>query len=104
MKEDKPQSGDEKLGRLLRETRPVSELPPGFQNAVWRRIEKGERRSVGVLERLAQWVRTPRLATAGIAAVVLLAAGAGAMHGMKTGEREARDRYVASVDPSYLRR
>jgi len=104
MKEDNVQPGDEKLGRLLREARPVPDLPPGFQNAVWRRIEKDERPSVGVLERLAQWVLTPRLATAGLAAVVLLAAGAGAMHGMKMGEREARDKYVASVDPAYLHR
>jgi hypothetical protein len=102
MKEDKLQPGDEKLGRLLREARPVSELPPGFQNAVWRRIEKGEQPSVGILDRLAHCVLTPRLATAGLAAVVLLAAGAGAMHGVKIGERKARDKYVASVDPSYL--
>src|SRR5262249_37270980 len=106
MKEDKLQPGDEKLDTLLHEARPVSELPPGFQDAVWRRIERGEQRSVGLLERLAQWVLMPRVATAGLAAVVLLAAGAGAgagaMHGMRAGEREARDRYVASVDPSYL--
>jgi hypothetical protein len=104
MKEDILQPGDDKLGRLLREARPASELPSGFQNAVWRRIEKGEQPSVGILERLAQWVLTPRLATTCIAAVVLVAAGAGAIHGMKTGEREARDKYVASVDPSYLHR
>jgi hypothetical protein len=104
MKEDKQEPGDAKLSTLLRSARPAAELPPGFQNAVWRRIEKGAEPSVGVLERLAQWFLTPRLATAGLAAVVLLAAGAGAVRGMRAGEREARDRYVASVDPSYLQR
>jgi hypothetical protein len=104
MKEDVKQPGDEKLGRLLRTARPEVELPPGFQNSVWQRIERGDPLSAGILERLAGWFLTPRLATAAVAAVVLLAAGAGALRGIQNGEREARDRYVASVDPSYLRR
>jgi hypothetical protein len=102
MKDDKREPGDEALGTLLRSARPQAELPPGFQSAVWRRIERGEAPSAGPLERLAGWFLTPRLATAGLAAVLLLAGGAGAMRGMRTGEREARERYVASVDPSYL--
>jgi hypothetical protein len=104
MSENMMQSGDEKLGKLLRATRPVAELPPGFQDNVWRRIENGERPRVGLVELLAGWFLRPRLATTGLVAVVLLAAGAGAMHGIKSGEREARDRYVASVDPSYSHR
>jgi hypothetical protein len=104
MREDVKPPGDEKLGRLLRAARPEAELPPGFQNSVWQRIERGEPLSAGILERLAGWFLTPRLATAAVAAVVLLAAGAGALRGIQSGEREARDRYVASVDPSYLRR
>ena len=104
MSEDMMQAGDEKLGKLLRANRPVAELPPGFQNNVWRRIEKGEQPKAGIAELLAGWFLRPRLATAGLAAVVLLAAGAGAMHGIKSGEREARDKYVASVDPSYSHR
>jgi hypothetical protein len=39
-----------------------------------------------------------------LAGVVLLASGAGALRGIHSGEREARDRYVASVDPSYFQR
>jgi hypothetical protein len=104
MSEDVKQSGDEKLERLVRAARPSVELPPGFQSSVWRRIEEGQMPAVGILERLAGWFLTPRLATAGLAALVILAAGAGAVHGMRTGEREARDRYVASVDPSYSHR
>ena len=103
MSEDIKRPGDEELGRLLRSARPMGELPSGFENAVWRRIERGEQASMGLVERLAGWFLTPRLATAALAVVVLVAAGAGAVHGMRTGEREALDRYVASVDPSYLR-
>jgi hypothetical protein len=102
MKDDNSEPGDVKLSAALRAARPRSELPPGFQAAVWRRIEKGDVTSVSVLERLAGWFVTPRLATALAAAVLVLAAGAGAMRGVHKGEREARDRYVASVDPSYF--
>lgn len=104
MSENMMQAGDEKLGKLLRASRPVAKLPPGFQNNVWRRIEKGEQPKAGLVELLAGWFLKPKLATAGLAAIVLLAAGAGVMHGTKSGEREARDRYVASVDPSYSHR
>ena len=104
MSEDVKQSGDEKFGKLLRAVRPKAELPPGFQNSVWRRIEQGKRPADRIMELVAGWLLTPRLATAALAVVILLAAGAGAVHGMRTGEQEARDRYVASVDPSYSHR
>jgi hypothetical protein len=104
MNEDKRELGDEGLSRLLKASRPVAELPPGFQDSVWRRIENGERAVPGTWERLAGWFLRPRLAAAGLALVVLLASGAGALRGIHSGEREARDRYVASVDPSYLLR
>jgi hypothetical protein len=104
MSEDVKQSEDENLARLLRAARPAMDLPPGFQNSVWRRIEKREEPSAGLLERLAGWFLTPRFATAGLAALIILAAGAGAAHGVRAGEREARDRYVSSVDPSYSHR
>jgi hypothetical protein len=104
MKEDKPEPGDPKLSGLLRSSRPGVELPPGFRDAVWRRIEKGEQRPAGFLERLAQMFLTPRLAMAAVTAVVVLAAGVGAVRGVEKGERQARDRYVASVDPSYFQR
>jgi len=104
MKEDKSEAGDSELSALVRSGRPKAELPPGFHAAVWRRIEKGERRSPGFIERLAGCFLTPRLATAGLVAIVLVGGGIGTMRGVKTGEREARDRYVASVDPDYVQR
>jgi len=103
MKKDKPEPGDEPLGRLLRSARPEAELPPGFQSGVWRRIERGEVAPAGILEWLAGWFLTPRVAMAGLAAILLVAGGAGAVRGMRMGERESRERYVASVDTSYLK-
>jgi hypothetical protein len=102
MKEDKLEAGDAKLSVLLRSGRPSGELPPGFRDMVWRRIEKGEQVSAGLLERLAQWFLTPRLATVAVTVVVVLAAGVGAVRGIQKGEQQARDRYVSSVDPSYF--
>lgn len=104
MKEDHLQPGDEKLNGLLRAGRPVAELPPGFQAAVWRRIEKSDAPSVSLVELLAQWFRTPRLATVAVTVVVMLAAGLGAVRGLHKGDEQARAQYVTSVDPTHLRR
>ena len=101
-KEDKLEPGDAKLTALLRSGRPCAELAPGFRDAVWRRIEKGDQRSAGLVERLAKLFLTPRLATVAVTVVVVLAAGVGAVRGIHKGEQQARDRYVALVDPSYL--
>jgi hypothetical protein len=96
--------GDEKLSLLLRAARPARELPPGFERHVWQRLEKNERRSGGILEQLAGWLLIPRIAAASLVLVLIVSAGAGVARGFRSGERQARDRYVASVDPSYLPR
>jgi len=99
---EEPMTPDEaKLSKLLRQGCPGVELPSGFQAAVWRRIEKPQGVPVGIMQLLAGWILRPKLAAAGLAVVVVLAAGAGAIRGVRSGEREARDRYVSSVDPSY---
>jgi hypothetical protein len=74
----KEELNDARLSELVRASRPKAELPPGFQNAVWRQIEKAEAPSVSVLERVAMWFATPRLATAAAVVVILLGAGVGA--------------------------
>ena len=102
MQENKLEPGDARLTGLLRSARPSAELPPGFGNAVWRRIKRGDVRSAGWVELLAQLFLRPRLAMATAAAVILIAAGAGAVRGLSAGERQAMHRYLASVDPSYL--
>jgi hypothetical protein len=100
MKQDFDPS-DEKLSGLLKTTRPVGELSPGFQNCVWQRIERLEQKPESMLDRLASWFLVPRVAFGTLAAVILLAATLGAVHGASTGAIEARNRYIASVDPSY---
>jgi hypothetical protein len=89
---------------LLRAARPKAGLPPGFEQQVWKRIERGERESLSGLERLSQWLLTPKFAAAALTCVILVAAGAGAIRGAQTGDQQARDRYLSSVDPSYFQR
>jgi hypothetical protein len=100
MKQDFEPS-DEKLSGLLKSARPTGELRPGFENRVWQRIEILEEPE-SILDRLANWLLVPRVAFGTLAAVVIIAGTLGAVHGASTGATEARDRYVASVDPSYL--
>lgn len=97
-----PNPLDDKLSGLLKAARPTGEVAPGFQNRVWQRIEKAQRQPDSLLDRLARWVVVPRVAFGALAAVVVLAASLGAMHGTSTGMNEAKDRYMASVDPSYV--
>jgi len=94
-------AADGKLSGLLKMARPIGELPPGFENHVWQRIERLEQKPESMLDRLASWLMVPRIAFGALAAAVLLAGTFGAVHGATAGVNEARDRYVASVDPSY---
>lgn len=100
MKQDFDPS-NEKLSGLLKRARPSGELSAGFENRVWQRIERLEQKPESILDRLAGWFRVPRVALGALAAVVLVAATLGAVHGASAGVNEARDRYVASVDPSH---
>lgn len=94
------------LGRLLRESRPAPELPPGFQNAVWRHIERAEAfsdDSGNWLERLSGWLLTPRFALSGMAAMVLAGALMGAMNAASLSKQTVKERYTDSVSPHALR-
>lgn len=101
MSEQNIEPGDAQLSALLRAERASAELPPGFGQQVWRRIELSERRESAILEWLARMLLTPRVAMAGLALVVVLAGGLGAARGVQTGHREARDKYLAAVDPAH---
>lgn len=98
-------TNDDRIRNLLKESRPEAALPPGFQNAVWRRIEQRDESPVGlgVWGFLTRWLMSPRTATAALATVALLGALAGTLHGMKVGNELAKERYVASVDPALFR-
>jgi hypothetical protein len=91
---------DAKLRALVREGRPVSGLPPGFQNAVWRRIERKETAPQSRwLDALAGWLFRPRFAAASLAAVMLLGGASGALTQARIARLDAQSRYVAAVDP-----
>jgi hypothetical protein len=99
---------DAKLRALLRESRVAPELPPGFQNAVWRRIERGDITAASPvaadrLDRLAAWFLRPNRALATAAAMLLLGISLGIAQGASQANDLARQRYLNSVSPPALR-
>jgi len=95
---------DARLSALLRESRPSPGLPPGFHNAVWRRIEcppAGSRTAAAAewLDLAAAWLLRPRLALAGIAGLLVIGASVGWMQGSSLARELAKQRYIASVGP-----
>ena len=92
-----------KLGALLRESRLVPELPPGFQNAVWRRIERAEAPAADWLDALASWFLRPRRAFATAGAMLLLGLSLGIAQGASRANDVAKARYLDSVSPPALR-
>jgi len=93
---------DSRLRELLRAARSAPELPPGFQNAVWRRIEHADAKPTNPfagLEALVAWLVRPRHALVGATALVLLGITIGVLQGGSLAHDLARDRYVAAVSP-----
>jgi hypothetical protein len=98
---------DAKLGSLLRESRVTPQLPPRFQENVWRRIADSETAKAADLvtwvDSLLALVLRPRLAFAALAVLVIVGAAIGAREGTQEARHEAQVRYVASVAPNSLR-
>jgi hypothetical protein len=99
---------DTKLGALLRASRVSPELPPRFQEGVWRRIEEADvpvKSTAGIawLDALVTLMLRPRLALA--TATVLIIAGAllGVRDGNQMAHQDAQARYLAAVAPHSLR-
>ena len=99
MNDDRNEDG--RLRQLLATARPAVDLPPGFVGQVWRRIEQREPAGSDFWAALAGWFLKPKVAWAGLAALLLLAGAFGAARGLQAGEDLARARYLASVDPAY---
>lgn len=104
LKPSPPQSNDPRLSALLSESRPVADLPPGFRDAVWRRIERGELRDelapqTRWLDQAVAWLLRPRLAFAGALALVVIGAGFGTRRGIDLSTQAAQARYLAAVSP-----
>lgn len=98
-------NSDEGLDAQVRAARPQVALPPGFAQGVWRRVEQAELAAqVGTawprLEHLADLLIRPRLAMAGMAALILVSASAGLVTGTTAARHEALARYVATVVPT----
>ena len=98
---------DAKLRALLRESRVSPQLPPRFQENVWRRIEHaGAGRSVesaSWLDALVAWVLRPRLAFTAAAALVLAGVLLGVRDGVQHARQDAQAHYLAAVAPNSLR-
>jgi hypothetical protein len=99
---------DAKLSALLHESRPAPDLPPGFQNAVWRRIQRAEtpamdRPAADWLDRLAAWFLRPGRAFATAAVMLVLGISLGVAEGASRAKDLAKERYLDSVSPPSLR-
>ena len=108
MKTDSQMPDDAKLHVLLRGSRPEPELPPGFQNAVWRRIERAEKHAPALptadwLDAFAAWFLRPRRAFAMASVVLLVGLSLGIAQGARRATDLAKARYLDSVSPPALR-
>jgi hypothetical protein len=91
------------LRALLRESCLVPDLPFGFQDAVWRRIERAETPAADWLDALASWFLRPRRAFATAAAMLLVGLSLGIAQGASRANDLAKARYLDSISPPALR-
>lgn len=101
---------DEKgLSSVLREWKVAPPLPPGFQDAVWRRIARAGQTVPGHLsfwEAVVNWIEglaaQPSRAASMVVLLLALGAGLGWAHAQQHSNRvtdELSMRYVRSIDP-----
>jgi hypothetical protein len=103
MKTNSQPPDDAKLRALLRESRFAPDLPPAFQDAVWRRIERADTPGTDWLDALAAWFLRPRRAFATAAAMLLLGLSLGIAQGAARANDLAKARYLDSISPPSLR-
>jgi hypothetical protein len=108
MKHQMPPPDEGRLRALLRESRPAPDLPPGFPNAVWRRIERAEQPPeattiTDLLDHVVTWILRPRLALAGVAALLFFGAILGVLQGASLANDLAKQQYLAAVSPHTAR-
>ena len=112
MPDNRPSEKDEALSKVLKTWKPEAQLPPRFQESVWRRIESVEPVCPPGLARvLAVWIEKtfsrPSLAASYVAILLFAGVGAGFWHAEgKTAhaQSEWRTRYVQSIDPYQMPR
>ena len=110
MKTNEPRDRDEPLRKLLKAWRSDAALPPRFEEAVWRRIERAEC-PPGAAETsgwtiLTRWISTilpkPAVAASYFAVVFAIGISAGWSQAREETERvkgELAERYVRVLDP-----
>ena len=110
MKTNEPGNHDEALRKVLKEWRTDAALPPGFQEAVWQRIERAESvpapNTPSLWTVIAHWIGTvlprPALATAYVSVLLAVGVTAGWAQARQENARvkgELGERYVRVLDP-----
>ena len=101
MKDQNQLPDDPQLRALMRAARTTPDLPPRFQQNVWRRIEDADApsKSSSWLDTLVLAILRPKFALVG--AGILLVAGilAGTMNGRQVARHDAEMNYLAAVAP-----
>jgi hypothetical protein len=107
MNTNEPGNHDEALGKLLKEWRTDAPLPLGFQEAVWRRIQRAQApTALSVWDVIADWIGTvlprPALAVAYVAILLTIGLTAGWTQARQETARvkgELGERYIRILDP-----
>jgi hypothetical protein len=105
MKPEDPMENQAPVSNLLREWRVDAPLPPGFQDQVWRRIDRAVPREPAWLARVRQVVRAmtrPALAVSYLAVLLLAGLATGYIQAKAANARtddRLSARYVQAVDP-----
>lgn len=107
MKPNQKPESDEQLSKLLHEWRPTASLPPRFQEAVWRRIDRAEATAKpSFWHGLTRWAeatfRRPVLAVSYVAVLLVFGLSAGYLQARDASSRtlaQMRTAYVQSIDP-----
>lgn len=96
---------DPRLSARLREARLAPELPPRFQQTVWRRIEAAEAPvpAGSWLDALSSLILRPRLALALAAAILIAGTSAGMWQGRQIARHHAQANYLTAVAPAAVR-
>lgn len=82
----------DELGNLLKSWQPAAPDPADFRRKVWLRIEQTP---PPALSRFFTWIARPRIASAAVAAALLV----GALAGAAVSDRPGSDAYIRSVNP-----
>jgi hypothetical protein len=107
MNTNEPGNHDQALRKLLEAWRADAPLPPRFQDAVWRRIERAQTPAAPpVWNAIANWIGTmlprPALAASYVAILLAIGATAGWTQARQESTRvkgELGERYIRALDP-----